>query len=141
MAYRIIETVMLTLVEIHEENVALNKFIYDAIEHHGMNGHLYLHNLLKVHYTDAGYILEYDMTEWEGNINNRGFLEVKDPSLVDNYFTKHTSQTWQKLLPLITVIDPDGWDRSNYDYSWKEEMITRREYDERVMYSTCMQMR
>jgi hypothetical protein len=141
MAYRIIETVILTLVEIQEENVALNKFIYDEMERLCMNGHLFLHNPLKVHYTDVGYILEYDMTEWDGNLNNRGFLEVKDPSLVDHYFTKHTSQTWQKLLPLITVIDPDGWDRSNYDYSWKEEMITRREYDERVLYSTCMQMR
>lgn len=29
------------------------------------------------------------------------------------------------------VLDPDGWDRKNYDYSWNEELITLEEYKNR----------
>ena len=47
-----------------------------------------------------------------------------------------TSDEWQKLCHVI-VYDPDGWDRKNYDYSWKEEKITREEFEKRLMISTC----
>ena len=33
---------------------------------------------------------------------------------------KKTSEEWS-IFPYPKVIDPDGWDRKNYDYSWKEE--------------------
>lgn len=36
------------------------------------------------------------------------------------------------------VLDPDGWDRKNFDYSWNEELITLGEYKERLSKSTCM---
>jgi hypothetical protein len=141
MAYNIIETVILSAEEIKLYDGRLLEFICDSLGCPWTTERGDLRRIFKVHYTNDGYIIEYNRAEWHNCIQREGILEVKDPSLVDHYFTKHTSQTWQKLLPLITVIDPDGWDRSNYDYSWKEEMITRREYDERVMYSTCMQMR
>ena len=52
-----------------------------------------------------------------------------------------TSQQWhddlQKLYPEFMVMDPDGWDRRNYQYSWHEELITNEEFEKRVSYSTC----
>ena len=49
---------------------------------------------------------------------------------------KHTSKEWQEIYPCPKVIDPDGWDRKNYDYSWNEELISEKEYHERVAKST-----
>lgn len=46
-----------------------------------------------------------------------------------------TSAEWQKLCK-IEVIDPDGWDRQNLQYSWFEEEITREEFVERMLPST-----
>ena len=34
--------------------------------------------------------------------------------------------------------DPDGWDRSNYEYSWEQEEITIQEFFIRVAESTCI---
>ncbi len=47
-----------------------------------------------------------------------------------------TSEEWQKLKPNIQILDPDGWDRQNFEYSWHEERISEAEYDRRVMMST-----
>jgi len=49
-----------------------------------------------------------------------------------------TSEEWQALYPNVIVLDPDGWDRNNYDFSWKEEKITFAVYQERTMRSTCI---
>ncbi len=44
-----------------------------------------------------------------------------------------------ELMPeKITILDPDGWDRSNYDYSFNKELITKEEFDRRLMWSTCI---
>ncbi len=56
-----------------------------------------------------------------------------------------TSEYWLKLKNdnsfLQTVImDPDGWDRSNYNYSFFKERISRQEFENRLMQSTCMNM-
>ena len=51
---------------------------------------------------------------------------------------KKTSQQWQEENMKTIVLDPDGWDRTNYQYSWFEEQITLEEYDSRVFKSTCM---
>lgn len=50
---------------------------------------------------------------------------------------KKTSKEWQELNPNIVVLDPDGWDRSNFQYSWNEELITFEEYQKRLFQSTC----
>ncbi len=50
-----------------------------------------------------------------------------------------TSAEWQELKPEITVINPDGWDRDNFDsaeFSWNEELITEAEYNKRLSKST-----
>lgn len=37
----------------------------------------------------------------------------------------------------LTIMDPDGWDRKNYDESWAEE-ITQEEFEKRVAISTIL---
>lgn len=49
-----------------------------------------------------------------------------------------TSQEWQEIFYTIKVVDPDGWDRKNLQYSWNEEKITREEYSNRIEKSTVM---
>ena len=49
---------------------------------------------------------------------------------------KLTSAEWQNHLPKFQVLDPDGWDRRNYQFSWYEEKIDRNEYDKRLAQST-----
>lgn len=52
-----------------------------------------------------------------------------------------TSEAWQKLVqavyPDFVIMDPDGWDRKNYQYSWHEELITKEEFEKRAATSTC----
>ena len=49
-----------------------------------------------------------------------------------------TSHQWQQTHPDPVVMDPDGWDRKNYQFSWFEEFITEQEYFNRVMHSSCV---
>ena len=53
-----------------------------------------------------------------------------------------TSEQWyeiaRKLNPGFVIMDPDGWDRKNYDYSWKEQLIDLQEFQDRVLQSTCL---
>lgn len=48
-----------------------------------------------------------------------------------------TSEEWLEEKKII-ILDPDGWDRKNYQYSFNEEKITEKEFNKRVMYSTIM---
>ena len=50
-----------------------------------------------------------------------------------------TSKEWNELLCKpneFQILDPDGWDRSNWEFSWNEELITKEEFKMRVMNST-----
>jgi hypothetical protein len=47
-----------------------------------------------------------------------------------------SSEEWQNQFPNPKVLDPDGWDRKNYQYSWFEEKITLIEYTSRLSKST-----
>ena len=47
---------------------------------------------------------------------------------------KKTSEEWERLSG-YHVIDPDGWDRGNFDKSWNER-ITEDEFNQRLMKST-----
>lgn len=53
---------------------------------------------------------------------------------------KKTSAEWisEATYEDITVLDPDGWDRTNYKYSWNEELITEGEFIARIFQSTVM---
>lgn len=49
---------------------------------------------------------------------------------------KKTSKEWTKDMNKIKILDPDGWDRNNYNYSFNEEKITEEEFLFRLMRST-----
>jgi len=49
---------------------------------------------------------------------------------------KKTSDEWHKeLCPDTIILDPDGWDRSNFEESWNEK-ISRAEFIRRLGMST-----
>lgn len=64
-------------------------------------------------------------------------LDLQLRELIQLRYPK-TSERWQDLYPNPRVLDPDGWDRTNYDYSWGEELISYKEYQRRISLSTCM---
>lgn len=50
-----------------------------------------------------------------------------------------TSEKWLAEIPSeykVQILDPDGWNRSNYEYSFKTECITKDEFRERLSRST-----
>lgn len=52
---------------------------------------------------------------------------------------KKTSEEWLELVPpehKLVILDPDGWDRKNYTYSFNEELITEDDFMMRVSNST-----
>lgn len=49
-----------------------------------------------------------------------------------------TSEEWSKsFIDYFQICDPDGWDRSNFHYSWMEQKITLDEFVRRFARSTC----
>jgi hypothetical protein len=70
-----------------------------------------------------------------GLINNHDF-SYEDA--VDDFLTDalRTSEDWQKLYFETEIVDPDGWDRENFQYSWYEERIPYAEYNSRLIQST-----
>lgn len=51
---------------------------------------------------------------------------------------KTSSQWYDELGKHYMILSPDGWDRRNYDYSFNKELITKEEYNHRVMESTLL---
>ena len=53
---------------------------------------------------------------------------------------KHTAEVWNSQPDRrFTVIDPDGWDRSNWAESgWHTELITFQEFMKKAMRSTII---
>jgi len=52
-----------------------------------------------------------------------------------------TSNEWYNILyPKgdLIIYDPDGWDRTNYQYSFHEEKITKEEFNKRLFNSTTL---
>lgn len=49
-----------------------------------------------------------------------------------------TSNEWlqEPQFKNIKVLDPDGWDRTNFEVSWSEK-ITLEEFEQRLWVSTC----
>lgn len=48
-----------------------------------------------------------------------------------------TSAEWQKLVcPKTVIMDPDGWDRSDFEYSFYQEKISYQEFQNRLCSST-----
>ena len=57
----------------------------------------------------------------------------------DRIFGKKSAEEWLALPKYshYDVIDPDGWDRANFDESWAEK-ITEDEFLTRLHRSTCI---
>ena len=53
-----------------------------------------------------------------------------------NFEEIKTSVSWQEICRVL-IGDPDGWDRTNFNYSWYKEKITRKEFERRMCFSTC----
>lgn len=51
-----------------------------------------------------------------------------------------TSEDWQKQFPNPKVLDPDGWNRTNFQYSWFEEKISYEEYRKRLFMSSVKEI-
>lgn len=51
---------------------------------------------------------------------------------------KKTSKEWYETIrdSGLIILDPDGWDRENYQYSFNEEKITKEEFLNRLIRST-----
>ena len=51
-----------------------------------------------------------------------------------------TSEFWMTTpeFKKTKLLDPDGWDRKNFQFSFYEELITKEEFSKRLMVSTCM---
>ncbi len=48
-----------------------------------------------------------------------------------------TSADWCRALEINPAhMDPDGWDRANYEQSFCQEKITRQEFNSRLMMSS-----
>lgn len=58
---------------------------------------------------------------------------------MSNTEEKKNSEEWyNELYPNmeLIILDPDGWDRKNWHYSWNEEKISHEEFQHRLMQST-----
>lgn len=54
---------------------------------------------------------------------------------------KKTSKDWYAEIPSefgFVIMDPDGWNRKNYEFSFNEELITKKEFFFRVLKSTSL---
>lgn len=54
---------------------------------------------------------------------------------------RKTSNEWwhdDPLFPKMRIADPDGWDRTKLKYSFYEEMVTKQEFEDRLMKSTLV---
>lgn len=48
---------------------------------------------------------------------------------------ERTSESWNNVFPYI-ILNPDGWDRANWQFSWYEEKISFQEFNRRAIQST-----
>ena len=49
-----------------------------------------------------------------------------------------TSSDWLALNPVLKIMDPDGWDRSDFIYSFYEEKISLKEFKNRLSKSSVI---
>lgn len=96
---------------------------------------------------DIGPFSHWNEDFEEDNMRSRPYSEddafdddedlIREASEANPTNTK-TSAQWQMQFPEKVVVDPDGWDRTNFTHSWYREQITLEEYQRRVSLSTVM---
>jgi len=58
--------------------------------------------------------------------------------MLNIFAKKKTSAEWLVQETYVKqILDPDGWDRKNFEESWNKK-ITRKEFQKRLAKSTCM---
>lgn len=80
------------------------------------------------------YIPQGHIQMWNEMI--RMIEEVKSVPPIE---VKKTSEDWyNEIYPNkeLIILDPDGWDRRNWDFSWGEEEVTKEEFNRRLCLST-----
>ena len=95
-----------------------------------------------------------DYRNWVGEEESNRFTKILSKKVYENISMLErtivkleskeeikTSDEWEKSnLPEMDgtiVLDPDGWDRTNFNFSYYQELITKDEYLLRVNMSTC----
>lgn len=83
---------------------------------------------------------ELEIVEYYCHRHKYAICELRfSKEYLDRKNDKKTSEKWQELDNSgVVVLDPDGWDRKNYQFSFYEELITHEEYERRKMFSTCL---
>lgn len=83
------------------------------------------------------------LTEKDAEIFAKALLNDDEPTkeakdAAKKYMSSkyHTSECWYNFLGNVEIIDPDGWDRINFQHSWYEEQITFEEFYDRLIKST-----
>jgi hypothetical protein len=66
-------------------------------------------------------------------LENDGIPKTKIKNKTTVY---QTSAQWLQEFEDLTILDANGWDRSNYEKSFNEELITRAEFNYRINRST-----
>lgn len=75
------------------------------------------------------------------------FSKPSTTGTTENFITKlknsgdmKTSEEWNELVKDtgLVIMDPDGWDRRNFQYSFFEELITYAHFEMRLLQSTCL---
>lgn len=140
---RSIETYNITL---RKREIMLFRVVYsdDIDEHYGVNQTDTTVSMVVVASSfnnamiNASYLLvEYVVQPYIFEVVSVTRLdqEVEENNTVIEEEITHNSETWSRLTG-IAVLDPDGWDRKNYNASWRE-YITREEFIKRATMSTC----
>lgn len=71
-----------------------------------------------------------------GTQNHYEYIMWLDIERPDDF---RTSEEWNKVYKKA-VLDPDGWDRSHFNYSWFEEKISEKEFTSRLLQSTIIKI-
>lgn len=86
----------------------------------------------------ANYIIEPDDNIMNSIYPYSHFVcpEILFEVITDGKHLKTSKEWYDDEKHLYTLLNADGWDRENFQYSFFEEKITKEEYTERITVST-----
>lgn len=79
-----------------------------------------------------------------GAANNLDYQSANKTRVLNKIETRRPSSMWYEMVSVpkgVEILDPDGWDRKHFNYSWYKECITEREYNQRLSVSTLQILR
>jgi len=79
-----------------------------------------------------------------GPVNNLDYQSKNKTRILNKIETRRPSSMWYEIVSVpkgVEILDPDGWDRKRFTYSWYQECITEREYESRLAISTLKMTR